>query len=571
MSSKTSLMRFGRFALLLALLATGFGCGSGGGGGDKSKGGPDTSPPQFTGLNGVSSDNDGNVVLTSPEATDDQTGAPEMSYLIYVATSPDGIQRNGTTPYTFTGASACSNGQCAFTVTDLNKDGTTTYYFGSNAKDAAGHLDADAHPSEAALKATPLVVATQPIPGGNGGGDGGIVASSSLNSNAGLHAVHPSLAVADDQRYVIWEECIPALPTGTPGWDNDHPCSIDTASQVNIRKGANWELLTDPALGGRTDISRDPARHSHNPTIAYDGTTLSAAWRERGTASNPASNLFVLNFDGAAWSDTGFPNAGADRPALTRHPVLGTALGIGYELSPAGFSNRQLFFRQFNGSWQPSGSTLNKNPSLAGEAPNFSKKGDTLYIAWKEATQASAPSTPNIFVKRWNGSDWEDVGGGGALNMNAANEARFPSIDVLGNIPYVAWHECFDTNCSREHIFVKHFDGSQWVQDPDTGACGADTTCGSLNVNSRFAKTPSLAVHNDKVYVAWSERDTVTNKFAVRIKRLDGTTWVPLTLPQGLFVNNAHSPVLISNGSLHIAWVEENAQGVLQLIVAKLG
>ncbi|MDC4227902.1 MAG: hypothetical protein MPW15_27660 [Candidatus Manganitrophus sp.] len=95
--------------------------------------------------------------------------------------------------------------------------------------------------------------------------------------------------------------------------------------------------------------------------------------------------------------------------------------------------------------------------------------------------------------------------------------------------------------------------------------------CGSLNVNSRFAKTPSLAVHNDKVYVAWSERDFVTNKFAVRIKRLDGNTWVPLTLPQGLFVNNAHSPILYANGSLHIAWVEENEAGVLQLIVAKLG
>lgn len=580
MSSKTSMKRFWHFIILLALIGTGFGCGSGGGGGNGGGGkteGPDTTPPQFIGLNGATSDNNGNVVLTSPEATDDRTAGPEMSYLIYVATSPDGIQRNGTTPYTFTGANACANGQCTFTITDLKKDGTTTYFFGSDAKDAAGNLDGGAHPNEAALKATPLAVSPQPIGGGNGGGGGGIIPSSSLNVNPALHAAHPSLAVVNDQRYVIWEECTPAPnaipdpadPTkkiSTPGWAQDHPCSQDTASKVYVRRGANWDLLTDPTLGGRTDLSRDPARHSHSPTIAFDGTNLYTSWLERG------SNLFVLKFDGASWTDTGFPNPGADRPALTRHPILGSALGIGYEFSPNGVSNHQLFFRQFNGSWQPSGSTLNKNPNMAGEAPIFSKKGDQLYVTWKEATQASpTPSTPNVFVKRWNGSAWEDVGTGAALNMNPANEARFPSIDVSGSVPYVAWHECSDTNCSREHIFVKHFDGTQWIQDRDTGACGADPNCGSLNVNSRFAKTPSLAVHNDKVYVAWSERDFATNKFVVRIKRLDGTTWTPLTLPQGLFVNNAQSPMLFSNGSLHIAWVEENDQGILQLIVAKLG
>jgi hypothetical protein len=573
MSSKTSIKRFWHFILLFALVGTGFGCGSGGGGGSSSKGGSDTSAPRFGGLSGVSSENNGNVVLTAPEATDDQTAGPEMSYLIYVATSPSEIQRNGTTPYTFTGASACNGGQCTFTLIDLNKDGTTTYYFGSHARDTAGNLDQDEHTTEASLQATPLTVTTQPIPGN--GGNGGIVASSSLNIDPASHAVHPSLAVFNDQRYVIWEECTPAQATthgsSTPGWDQDHPCDHNAASKIYVRQGANWDLLSDPAFGGRTDLNRDPARHGHNSTLAYDGSNLYAAWKERGGASN----LYVLKFDGSSWTDTALPSlASDDRPALTRHPILGTALGMAYERSaPAAPGNKQLFFRPFTGSWDAAGSPLNKNAALDGEAPVFSKKGDTLYIAWKEATQgAPSPEIPNIIVKRWNptASSWEAVGPG-ALNLNPAMEARYPSIDVLGNVPYVAWHECSDAGCGREHIFVKRFEGDQWVQVKDTGACGPDPNCGSLNVNSRFAKTPSLAVHNDKVYVAWSERDFGTNKFVIRIKRLDGNTWVPLTLPQGVFVNNAHSPVLYANGSLHIAWVEENEQGVLQLIVAKLG
>lgn len=588
MSSKTSMKRFWHFIILFVLIGTGFGCGSGGGGGNSGKGGgPDTAPPHFQGLSKAEADpsGNGNIMLTAPEATDDQTGGPEMTYLIYVAETPEGIQRNGTTPHTFPGAGACNGGQCTFTLTGLKNDGSTTYYFGSNAKDAAGNLDQDAHPNEAALKVTPVSVTPQPIGGGNGGGgggDGSIIASSSLNANGAMHAVHPSLSIVGDQRYVTWEECTPAPsatadpadPTkriSTPGWANYHPCNQDTPAQIYVRKGASWDLVTDSTLGGRTDLSRDPSHHNHNPTLVFDGTQLYTAWKER---TSPTSHLFVFKFDGAVWSNTGFPDtASDDRPALTRHSILGNALGMAYERSPG--SNKQLFFRQYDGAWQSNIGPLNKNSALSAEAPVFSKKGDQLYVTWKE--QTAAGSTPNIFVKRWNvtGSNWEEVGAGGPLNRDPSREARFPSIDLLGNVPYVAWHECFDSGCSREHIFVKHFDGSQWIQDKDTGICGdgptADPTCGSLNVNSRFAETPSLVVHNDKVYVAWSERDFVTNKFAVHLKRLDGDKWFEITLPAGLFVNNAHSPILYSNGGLHIAWVEENAEGVLQLIVAKIG
>ncbi len=585
MSSKTSMKRFWHFILLSAFIATGFGCGSGGGGSSSNKGGSDASAPRFTGLETVGNDN-GNVVLTSKEATDDQTSPAEMNYLIYVATSPEGVQRNGETPYVVTGAQACSGGQCTFTLTDLNKDGNTTYYFGSHARDASGKLDEDAHPTEGTLTVTPLMVAVQPPPGGSGEN---IIASSSLNINKSRNAVHPALAIVGDQRYLIWEECEDdpgairrpddTIERPTPGgWEDDHPCAFNTPSQIYVRQGANWDLLTDsdPALGGRSDLTRNASGHSHSPTLAFDGTTLYTAWTERGIPTTPG-DIFVRKFDAASgWTDTGFPSRGFDGwPALTRHPILGAALGMGFERSAG--SNRQLFFQTFDGgSWQSAIGPLNKDAARTAEAPVFSKKGD-LYVTWKEMTRPTAPTIPNIFVKRWSNttSTWDDVAGGAPLNLDTEKEARYPSIDVLGNVPYVVWHECFDAGCSRKHIFVKRLEGSQWIQVKDTGVCGegptADRDCGSLNISSRDAKTPSLAVHNDKVFVAWSERDTKTNKWAVRIKRLDGDTWVPLTLPQDLFVNNAHSPMLYANGSLHIAWVEENEAGVLQLIVAKLG
>ncbi len=585
MSSKTSgTMRFWRYVALLAIVAVEFGCGGGGGGTGGGGGNPvDTTAPNFAGLQAAEfNQTTDSVEVTAAEASDGETPKSQLVYLIYVSDQPT-VDKNTITPQTFTGAN-CANGQCRFPLTGLKTDGTTTYRFASNAKDNGGHIDADAHPAEGGLTITPLIVSTQPIGGGNGGGSGGgggggIVTSASLNANTGLHAVHPTLAVVGDQRYVIWEECTPApsstttggITTSTPGWDKYHPCDHSTASKIYVRQGANWDLLTDPALGGRTDLTREPASHGHNPTLIHDGTNLYASWKERSAASN----LFVLKFDGTTWSDTLFPDtASDDRPALTRHPILGTKLGMAYERSAAAApGNKQLSFRQFTGTaWETPIGPLNKNSTVDAEAPVFSKKGETVYITWKEATQAApSPEIPNIFVKGWNvtSSNWEDVGG--ALNIDSTKEARYPSIDVLNNVPYVVWHECFDADCSREHIFVRHWDGTQWIQDKDTGACGTDPNCGSLNVNSRFAETPSLAIFNGKVYVTWSERDTNTNKFAVRIKRLDGNTWVPLTLPQGLFVNNARSPMLFANGTLNIAWVEENEAGVLQLVVAKLG
>lgn len=539
---------------------------------------PDTTRPTFGGLTDSQLNSAQDVVLTAPQATDDRTPAAEMTYLIFVSTTTP-VDTAGDTPHQFPGTQ-CSNGTCTFTITGLAKDGTT-YHFASRAQDKAGNRDQDTHPSETAgLSESPLAITPQAPPGGgNPASPDETVSAFSLNVDKTKDAVHPSISVVGDKRVIIWEECTPdpfdpeaPVPGPAPrAWERSHPCGTESASKVYMKQGANWDLVRDPALGGRDDLTKDPSRHAHDPAVITDGTDIYAAWEE--VTSTDINTLFVQKFSGADFStvtDTGFPDTVSFRPALTRHTVLGSDLGIAYEFSPT--SNRQLFFRRLAGTtWSDRSPALNIASNRAAEAPSLSKKGNDLYVAWKEDTTPTG-TLPNIFVKKLVGGNWEAVGG--SLNIDKDHEARFPSIDVLPTTqtPYVAWHECLEVGCNNRHVFVKHLEGSVWVQDKDTSNCPDPNNClGSLNSpGSPVAEPPSLAVHNNQVYVAWSERTNGNNR-AIRIKKLVGNTWVPINLPANLFVKNAFSPVLTSDGALHIAWIEEDQNGVLQVLVAKLG
>src|SRR5581483_9775705 len=132
------------------------------------------------------------------------------------------------------------------------------------------------------------------------------------------------------------------------GYAPDHPCDIDAPSDIYMAKldtsGAKpaWVFVSKD---GKENLNINPARHSHSAALTADQTSVFASWKET------LEKIRVGQFNGTQWSTTlpEFPDSGS-RPALTRHPVLGEKLGIGYELSPSCppnvvCSNTQIFFR----------------------------------------------------------------------------------------------------------------------------------------------------------------------------------------------------------------------------------
>ena len=98
-----------------------------------------------------------------------------------------------------------------------------------------------------------------------------------------------------------------------------------------------------------------------------------------------------------------------------------------------------------------------------------------IYAAWESGGS-------DIYVKRWNGSDWIEIGAGSASGFGISNNpgaSRFPSVAVMQptlgqpGVPVVAW---IDQSSGNWEIYVKAFNpvSGQWdpAGDPDAASGG---------------------------------------------------------------------------------------------------
>jgi hypothetical protein len=199
---------------------------------------------------------------------------------------------------------------------------------------------------------------------------------------------------------------------------------------------------------------------------------------------------------------------------------------------------------QFTG-WQFLGTNpLDVNASeYAGESRVAVDIRGNPVVSWVE----TAGTSINIYVKRWTGSNWVQLGG--ALNVSAFEEGRQPSlaIDTSGN-PVVSWTE---TVGSSYNIYVKRWNGTSWLQ-----------LGGELNIDAgRQAFNPSLALDSSgNPVVSWQERDGIS--YSIYVKRWNGTIWMPVgtTSLDIDFFKDAQLPSLAidSSGNPVVSWFEDD-------------
>ena len=172
----------------------------------------------------------------------------------------------------------------------------------------------------------------------------------------------------------------------------------------------------------------------------------------------------------------------------------------------------------------------------------------TLYIAWQDDNVGDN----EIYVRRWSGSSWVEVGansasGGGVSNNSGSSE--YPSLAVTpDNTPYIAWR---DDSGGDTEIYVRRWNGSIWEEAGTSSASG-----GGISNNSGSAGEPSMAIAPDGTpYVVWQDTE-------VYVRRWNGNSWeeVGIGSASGGGVSDIlgadYSPSLaISSDSLpYIAW-----------------
>jgi len=287
---------------------------------------------------------------------------------------------------------------------------------------------------------------------------------------------------------------------------------------------AGWQEVGGAAARG-SGISTG-MRNGRAPSMAISGDGRPwVAWQ--ASIGSAPSEIFVKRWNGAAWESVG-----------------GSATGGG-----------------ISGS-----SGISARPSLAIVPAAASSVGsafaDMPYVAWHDLSQGAG----EIYVKRWNGTAWESVGAGSASGGGISNnpgESYDASLAITPEgVPWVAWTNlpAPGSGSTDSEIYVRRFDGASWVE---VGAGSA--TGGGISNNSGISEEPSIAIGSDgSVFVAWT--DDSSGDAEIYVKRWSGSAWVAVganSASGGGISNNTESSrspslAVVNANQAYVAWVDRS-------------
>jgi hypothetical protein len=386
---------------------------------------------------------------------------------------------------------------CADVATEACDPGTlqlgTQYYWQVVARDEWG-----------ATRAGPVWVLTTASQGWmeveTGSASGGGISNTVGDSSS------PSLAVAPDGTpYVAW-----------PEW-----CEGDTEIYIRRWNGQSWEEVgVGSATGGGMS---DNSGWSWSPSLAIapDGTPF-VAWEDY---SGGVSAVFVRRWNGSSWEEVGVGSAsgggisgdtgGSPEPALAIAPN-GTPYVVWHGDGTGGL---EIFVRRWNGSiWEEvgagsaSGGGISNTEGLSQNASVAVAPDGTPYVAWSDPNDGDH----EIYIRRWSGSSWEEVGAGSASGGGISNDTRhsaFPSVAIsTSGMPYVAWEQ-------NTTIYILQWSGSAW-EEVGTGSASG----GGISGYDGYSFSPSLAIEPGGLpYVAWvNESD---GSYEIFVRRWNGAFW----------------------------------------------
>jgi hypothetical protein len=128
-------------------------------------------------------------------------------------------------------------------------------------------------------------------------------------------------------------------------------------------------------------------------------------------------------------------------------------------------------------------------------------------VAWHDNTAGNY----RIYLRRWNGSMWEELGGSatahGISETRGAAARASLALDRLGH-PVVAWD---DNQTGNYEIKLKRWTGARWTEwEGSSGLGGLSDTPG-------YSSYPSLALDADgNPVVAWQDKSSGTFEIMLR-------------------------------------------------------
>lgn len=275
--------------------------------------------------------------------------------------------------------------------------------------------------------------------------------------------------------------------------------------------------------GGISNNGGDSERPSL--VIAPDGS-IYVAWNDK---SNGNSEIYVRRWNGNTWVEVGTDSASGGGISNTAAESVAPYLAIAPDdtvyvtWQEEGSSDTEVYVRRWNGSaWVEVGTGSASGGGVSNDNDDSTwpiiavAPDSTPYLTWGSTTDADN----EVYVLRWNGSAWGEVGtgsaSGGGISNNSGDSGR-PSIAITPNgTPYVGWT---DATSGDTEIYVRRWNGNNWVEPAAGSASG-----GGISNNNGASRPPVLTADpNGLVYAAWP--DDSGGNFEIYVKRWNGSFW----------------------------------------------
>ena len=367
------------------------------------------------------------------------------------------------------------------------------------------------------------------------------------------------------QFYIGWRSGEMALTLVGPGGRTITPNSL--GPDVTHAKGATYELYTlsfpqsglwqvvitalQAPAGGEI-----VAAYASSQGISYLYDPFSIGHPAVRPTATPAPPTLTPPPEGTPTATpTGGPTATPTRTA-TATPTTTASPTVAFTPTPTNTPDP-------SSSWQPVGPGSASGGGISANSGNSLTPaiavgpGGAVYVAWSDTSSGDA----EIYLRRWDGNAWGELGGsatgGGISNNGSPSVAPTLAVGPDGR-PWVAWH---DGETNRE-VYVRRWNGAAWEQ---VGAGSA--TGGGISDTSRSSAWVELRVAGDgSAFAVWAEARAGNDE--VYGRRWNGTDWVELNgSASGGGISNTPKrsgrPALAldANGRPWVAWAEQHDDG----------
>jgi hypothetical protein len=309
-----------------------------------------------------------------------------------------------------------------------------------------------------------------------------------------------------------------------------------------------WDGSTWTLDGGALNENR--MSFAFDPSIAIAGGVPYVAWTELNKTG--VAQVFVKHRAPKEWVRDGTvlnvdPRRQALRPTLTAGAAA--PLHLAWSEADARRVHHVYVKRLDLDGWTALGGPLNADRGRDAMEIAVSLVGPEPYVAWSEAT---AGTVPQLHVKRWDGAEWQAVGG--AMNRDPQRPALTPALCASEDSLYLAWIE-IDAG-GRPQLQLAHYLKGEWqpLESP-------------ANPEAAYALTPTLSYFGGTLYVSWTSTDG-GGVSRVQVSQWDGTAWKNGPQLNVMAAKAALTPALsIWKSKPVVAWKELEANGVFTLAV----